>query len=292
MHRAIAILLSTLMVSCLPSAPARAEGTGHPPAQEEKNFFASVILPILNNVKKAMPSAPSGWIVDGDAKIDPAPDITNSAMHYLRFTCTTTYKRVKGVREETKKLDDAYAESRRRHEDDARPRIDELINQQTEVSLALRKAARRRNQVQEKRLNDELEENGRKMRAIHEETDRKIAQDVEQFLVKDAEAAILVTLNDENAELLNGEPFYQPKAVFALRKEGGRSGATGWKEGRTLILFGEWQQTGQTVFRMKMGQPPFWPKVASIKITLIGDKRRVDELLNQMDLKAILSLMK
>ena len=75
------------------------------------------------------------------------------------------------------------------------------------------------------RLNDELDENGKTMRTLHEETDRKIALGVKHYLIKDAEASIRISLNDSRAELSLGEPVSVRGVGFALRREGGPAGA-------------------------------------------------------------------
>ena len=59
-----------------------------------------------------------------------------------------------------------------------------------------------------------------------------------------------------------------------------------------MILYGEWQQMDNGVFRGGVQHTPQNRKAQTIKIIITGDKNRVEELLKQMDRKAILSLMK
>ncbi len=264
-----------------------------PPAGDEGKFYASVVAPAMTAIKKALPPAPPGWVVAGEMKTDTAMlEKAVGGMRFLRFSCFISYKRVEGLREERKRLDDAYRESSSGHEEAVKPLIEELLKKQTRTSLKLRKATRRRNRPEVQRLNDELDENGKTMRALHEETDRKIAQDMENYLIKDSEASIRVSLNDNGAELQHGEPVSVRGAAFALRREGERAGATAWKEGRTLILYGDWQQERENTFRAKGEQQPFAPKAKTVKILITGEKKRVEQLLKKMDVKAILSLMK
>ena len=182
--------------------------------------------------------------------------------------------------------------SSERHGEEANAQIDDLLRQQTATSLALRKATRRKNQAEIQRLNDELDENGRKMHAIHEDVDTKISRDVDQYLIKDAEAGIDIVVNDEWAETVYGEPVSVSGAAFAFRREGERKGPMVWQEGKIIILFGDWQQAGNGVFRGQVLQRPQSQKVQTIKITITGDRNRAAELLKQMDRKSILSLMK
>jgi hypothetical protein len=270
-----------------------ADAVVHRATKEEKEFYVSAIVPALTVIKKAMPPAPEGWIITGETNIDNGPPVQVSGdIADLHISCMITYKRIAGVKEEQRRLDDRYAESSNRNREAAKLRIDELIQQQTETSLALRKATRRRNQPEMERLNDELEENGGKMRAIHEDVDRKISLDVEPYLVKDAEASILVSLNDTNADLSQGEPLAVPEAVHARRKEGERTGVTSWREGTMLILFGEWERMKDDRFRAKAEQPSFSSKARTITIVITGDRKRAESLIGRMNLKAILGLMK
>ena len=281
-----------MVFSCAASRIMAGDDT-QPAAGEEGKFNASVVAPAVTLIKKALPPAPPGWVVAGEMKLDPAPpERTMDKMRSLRFSCSISYKRVEGLQEERKRLDDAYRESSSRHEEAVKPLIEELLKKQTAASLKLRKATRRRNQPEVQRLNDELDENGKTMRALHEETDRNIAQDMESYLIKDAEASVRVSLNDNEAELLNGEPISVRGAAFALRREGGRTGATDWNEGQTLILYGNWQQERENAFRAEGEQQPFAPKAKTVKILITADKKRAEQLIKKMDVKPILSLMK
>ncbi len=293
MKRIRTSLIALSAIIALIAPPVNAGPAARPATKEERDLYASVVVPALNSIKNAMPPAPNGWIVASEAKIPSAPpeQVTGDPTG-LRFVYKITYKRIAGLKEEQRRLDDAYAESSSKNQEAAKPLIDDLIQQQTDTSLALRKASRRRDQHEMQRLNDELDENGRKMRAIHEDVDTRISRDVEPYLVKDAEASIRISINDNRSELLQGEPFVLQNAAFALRREGERSGIASWREGQTVILFGNWEPDGQGRFRANTGQPPFSPKVQTITITVTGGRKRADTLISQIDLRTILSLMK
>jgi hypothetical protein len=284
------ITLSAIITLMAPAVTA--DPAAHPATQGEKDFYASVVVPALKTIKKAMPPAPNGWVVASETQIPSAPpkQVTGD-LAALHVAYTITYKRLAGVRDEQRRLDDAYADSSNKNQEAAKPVIDELIRQQTETSLALRKASRRRNQHEMQRLNEELDENGRKMTTIHEDVDKRVSRDVEPYLVKDAEASIRISLNDNRLELPQGEAFVQQKAAFALRREGERLGITSWREGRTVILFGNWEPVGEDRFRAHTGQRPFSPKVQTIMITVTGDGKRADTLIARIDLRTILDLM-
>ncbi len=285
------ITSTVIMVLALACSIAAADAR-HPATKEEKNYYVSTIVPALTVVKKALPPAPKGWMIAEETGIpaDP-PDRVSSDIAGLHIAYLITYKRIAGVKEEQRRLDDLYAASSNKNRDAAKPRIDELIKQQTETSLALRKATRRKNQTEIERLNEELDENGRKMRAVHEDVDRNISLDVEPLLVKDAEASILVSLNDSRAELPQGEPLAFSKAAYALRKGGTRAGITSWREGQTMILFGGWEQENPGRFRAKAAPSSFSPKARTISIVITGDPRRSKELAGMIDFSAILGLM-
>ncbi len=237
----------------------------------------------LSVLKRAVPPAPGGWTAS-------VRDRTDSAAGLRKIRYAVTYTRVAGLREDQKRLDAAYAESSQRNREAVKPQIDELIRKQTEASLALRKAVRRRNAAEEKRLNEELEENGARMHALHEETDRKVAGDVAPFLVRDAEAGISIGLNEETAQLPGGGTVNVKGAAFALYRPGAASGATGWKEGELLVLYGEWRALGNSVFRV-LAPDGADRRIWSVRIVITGEQARAEQLLRQMDLKALLSLM-
>jgi hypothetical protein len=258
------------------------------PTPQEKNSFYKV----LNTVKKAMPAAPEGWAVAGESNLDSLAKLENDgANQSYRFTYQIQYKRISGIKEEKKRLNEIYAESSERHGEEANAQINDLLKQQTATSLALRKATRHNNQAEIQRLNDDLEENGRKMHAIHEDVDNKISHDVEQYLLKDTEASIDIIVNDERAEDVFGEPIPVSEAAFAFRREGERKGPMIWQEGKTVILFGNWHQIGIGSFRGDVLHRSEDRKIQTIKITISGARNRAMELLNQMDRKAIHSLI-
>lgn len=291
MYKFTSSIVAVFLILSLSAA--RADSASRPATQEEKEFYASVIVPAMTAVKNAMPAAPEGWTVASETKINSAPlERVSGYEGRMRFFYAVTYKRVTGVKEEQKMLNTVYTESSTKQAEAAKSRVEELIKQQTETSLALRKATRNKNRAEMQRLNDELEENGRKMRAIHDDVDTKISRDVEKYLVKDAEVTIRVTVNENIAELTQGESLPTADAAFALRKEGKRIGVTSWEEGQTLFLYGNWQPVRPDRFRANVDGPPFSPKAKTIVILLTGDRKRVDKLLKQIDQKAILNLMK
>lgn len=264
------------------------DGT-HSAVEGGKNFYLETLVPAITTVKKAMPPPPEGWIAASDNVLpEPVPGDSNQ----VHFHYQIIFRRVTGVQKEKKQLDDAFAESSRKHNEEARPLIEKIIDQQSKTARALLKATRNKNQTQIQRLNEELDENGRKMKALHDDIEEKIDREVEPYLVKDAEASIKVSINDTIAVLPAGKLFTSPATAFAIRKEGGRVGATGWNEGQIVLLYGDWQQESQDVFRATINQLVFAPKAKTIKIELSGDRKRMDELLKQMDINAILSLMK
>jgi hypothetical protein len=252
----------------------------------------TLTVQVLTRIKAALPAAPPGWIVGDETKIDEAPAAGSDQKPCLQTRYRIRYRRVAGVREEQRKLDEAYGESARRNQEAAKPQIEELIRQQTAVSLALKKATRHRNEAEQKRLNNELDENGRKMSALHEEMDRSISREVEPYLVKNAEAGITVSINEQAAEFApDGQAFEFSKAAFALRKDGERAGITGWSEGSLLILFGNWQRTGTNRFQGTIRPDEPKGRAQTIRVSITGDRKTADRLLKGMDLKSILSLM-
>lgn len=290
MQKNILMLIAAAFLLAVSAAPLAAGETQRAGRDEKKSFAASGPEE-LKAVKKAMPPAPPGWVVAGETTDAPRPGTASAGAGNLRFTYMIAYRRVSGVLQEKKMLSDAYAESSRKHRDEVRPLIDALIKQQTRTSLALKKASRRRNRVEEERLNNELDDHGRKMQALHDEVDGRIGLDVEPYLVRDAEASIRVDVNDDRAVVVpRGEPVSVPGAAFAFRREGERAGATTWKEGQTLVLYGQWEEKDR-VIRARPLPSSGDSKARTIKITVTGDRGRVEQLLGQTVLKTLLKLL-
>ncbi len=241
-------------------------------------------------VKKAFPPAPAGWALVESTNDSPHPARDAAGTGAPRFSCTVTYRRIQGVREEQKKLDEAYAESRARNEEAIKPQLVELFQTQNRIALKLRRATKRRNQTEIDRLNAELDDNGRTMRALHDETDRKISGEVEPYLVRDAEATIRISVNDSDAELQGGEPVAVRRSSFARRREGEQAGPTVWKNGQTLVLLGGWKQQEQNVFRAEAEQAAS-PAIRTISLLFTGDKKRVKALIKETDVKALQALI-
>lgn len=238
-------------------------------------------------IKSALPHAPAGWVVAGEQS---GQGHVQSRTGVRGVEYTRSYRRVEKIGEDRKQLDAVVAESSRRNREAAKPQIDELIRQQTVTSLALRKAVRRRNAAEEKRLNEELEKNGARMRALHEEADGRVARDVAPYLLRDAEASISIALDQDAAELSQGESLPVTDAAFALYRPGSAAGVTGWREGVLLVLYGDWRSRGSGVFQAQVPPGRGLP-VSTVRITITGDLVRAQQLLKQLDLKAVLSLM-
>jgi hypothetical protein len=280
------ILILVLMLAWSPAAVA-SEGEGQPSDQ-----IQSAAPPTLATIKAALPPAPSGWTIRDETKIDVAPGTNRGRQAAPAIRYQIRYRRIVGVRDEQRKLDEVFAESSRRNQEAAKPQIDELIRQQTAVSLALKKAERRRNEAEQKRLNDELVENGRKMSSLHEEIDRTISREVEPYLVKNAEALIEVGINVVAAEIpQEGKAFEYRRAAVALQTDGERAGMTEWKEGMLLILFGDWQRVETTRFRGTVRPDLPQGRAQTISLSITGEQKLAEQLLKAMDVKSILKLM-
>jgi len=294
MNKTVSFFISIiLLIISTATVGVHANDDAKPLDQDKNNFYKSAALSVRDKIRKAMPTAPVGWTASDEVKIDSFPDPESDGINqYYRFSYQIHYKRLAGIKEEKKRLAEVYAESSERHGEEVNAQIDDLLRQQTVASEALRKASRRKNVAEIQRLNNELEENGRKMRAIHEDVEDKISRDVGQYLLKDTEAVINIVVNNERAEDVYGDPLTVSEAAFAFRREGERKGPTTWQEGKTIILYGDWQQVGFGVFRGHLLPGPNNPKAQTICITITGARNRAVDLMNQMDSKAILSLMK
>jgi len=84
-----------------------------------------------------MPPPTDGWIAaSDDALPEPVPDESNQG----HFHYKTTFRRVAGIQKEKTRNNDAFAESSIKHNEEERPEIEKLIDQQSETARVLRNA--------------------------------------------------------------------------------------------------------------------------------------------------------
>jgi len=293
MNRTPLLLTILLVLTAASAAGAPPGGEMRSPTQEEQNFYASVVLPAMTTVRKAMPPAPRGWVVESETPIAPVlPAQVSGEAAVLRFSYTITYKREAGVEDEKKRLDEVHAEAQKKHNEAARTQTDELVKRKTATEQALKKAAKKKKRAEEKRLKKELEEIEGNLRAIPRDTEQAIMADVDDYLVRDTGVTVRVTVNDTSAGLADARYFSRPKAAYALKKEGGRVGPAGWTADQLLILYGDWEDAGKNAFRGKVDQKPLSPQVRTITVFIAGDKSRTEQFLKQMGMKDILGMLK
>ena len=265
----------------------------HPTTQEEKAFYTSVVVPALTTIERAMPPAPQGWTIESKSVIAPLlPDQISLEPGSLRYDYAITYKRVDGVSDEQKRLDEAAATVRKEAAESATMQLDQLMKKKTLTRQALLKAQNDKAVGRERRLKKELEELERNLKALPADTEQKILQATEPLLVKDAGLLVRLSLDESMIAFPEARAFTRPKVAFALRREGMRIGVTGWKETEVLILYGDWQEVQPNSFRGRMEKKPFWPKPQTVMLSVTGDEKRTTQFLKQVGLKDIVGLMK
>ena len=290
------LLCTLLIVVVLSAAGASGAPAGvdlRPPTPEEKDFYASVALPAMTLVKKAMPPVPQGWIVESETPVAPAlPALVSDDAGRLWFSYTITYKRKADFERERKQLEEAIAEARKELEAAAKTRTDGLTKKRLETEGALKKAAAKKNDPDEHRLKQELEDIKGRLLSIPEETERAIAAETEDHLVRDTAFTVRLTVNATTASFPTARYFSRPRAAYALKKEGGRVGLTGWKLDQVLLLYGDWDDAGKDSFRGKAEQRSFSSRVRTIAIMIEGDPLRIDQFLGHTGMRDILGLMR
>jgi len=293
MKSIVPVLVVLMFLASGASCPANAEGEMHPPTLEEKAFYANVVVPALTTIERAMPPAPQGWAIESRTVIAPSlPDQVSQEPGSFRYDYAVTYKRVEGVSEEQKRLDETAALVQKEAVDAASVRNDELMKKKTLTRQALFKAQKDKALGRERRFKKELEELERNLNALLGETEQKILQATEPLLVKDAGFLVRLSLDEGTIVFPDAKAFTRAKVAFALRKEGTRTGMTGWKETESLVLYGDWQEVQPNSFRARMEKKPFRPKPQTILLSVTGDEKRTNQFMKQMGLKEIVGLMK
>jgi hypothetical protein len=220
------------------------------------------------------------------------PDQVSQEPGSLRYDYAITYKRIDGVSDEQKRLDETAAAVRKEATDAAKVRRDKLMKKKTLTRQALFKAQNNQEEAKEKRFKKELAKIEGDLKALTGDTEQKILQATEPLLVKDAVLSIRLSLDEGTIAFPEARAFTRPKVAFALRREGMRIGVTEWKETEVLILYGDWQEVQPNSFRARMEKKPFGPKPQTIMLSVIGDEKRTTQFLKQMGLKDIVGLMK
>ncbi len=261
--------------------------------QQEQAFYASSIVPALHVIKRSLPSAPEGWAREAETAIEAGSSgIPASDIEGFHFTYTVSYRRTAGVGEETAKLHRAAEEVLKRNNDEAEAQLRDLMSKQADTEKDIRKAQQSKETGRERRLRKQLGEIQKSIGDVPQERDRKIREETDPLLVRDTVLEVSVTVNESFAEYPDLRSFTRPKAAFALRKDGEREGSLGWKPGRTVILYGDWQEVKNNSFRLRREERPLSPRAQSILIAITGDRTRAEQFLKRTDLRSILELMK
>lgn len=287
------VVLGCFLCIFFSSAPViQGDGVLRPATTEEKNFYASVVVPTLKAVQKAMPPAPEGWIKESESSIAPSlPEQISGEPGRFQYSYTVSYKRIEGVADEMQQFNEAYAESLKTHTDSAKIKLDELEKKMTQIDADLEKARKQKAVGRENRLKKDFEEINLQMQQIPNDFDQAIIADTEPFLVKDTAITITVSINDQDVLFPGTRAFSRPRSAFALRKEGDRDGFTTWRESRSIILYGDWQEVRPNVFHANYQQPPFSSRVRTVVFDIVGDAKRVDQFLKKMAVKDIVGMM-
>jgi hypothetical protein len=283
----------SLVLSVFGTIPLAAEESARVPTQQEINYYAYVVVPTLETISKAVPTAPEGWVVENKTVIEPVlgKTVTNSP-GAMQYDFSISYRRVDGVAEETKQLEDAYQASKAASEVESLVRLADLREELGQFDANIRVAQKRNQSGKERKLTKERENIVAQIEAVPAETEKKIRDETEPLLVRDAGVTIRVSLNVRDVTMPGAKGFTRPRCAFAVRVDGAREGLLRWREGRSLVLYGDWEEVRPNVFHAVGEWPQFSPAVRTIAIELTGDATRVEQFLKRMALKDIVGLMK
>ncbi len=219
------------------------------------------------------------------------PDQVSIGPGSFRYDYAITYRRIDGVGDEQKRLDETAATVQKEMQEAARAQTKKLMTKKTLTRRALFKARNNQDAEKEKQFKRELTKIERDLAALPGETEQKILQATEPLLVKDAGLLVRLSLDEDAVVFPDAKAFTRARVAFALRKEGMRVGVTGWKETETLILYGDWQEVQPNSFRARMEKKPFGRKPQAILLSVTGDEKRAARFLKQLSLKDIVGLM-
>ena len=291
MHRKLAFSVVLLLLLAL--GPRLAEAAAREFTPQEQDFLDRTLVPAMMVIKIAMPPVPSGWTAGDETTAEALKaSLSSGDIADLHFTYAVTFLWTGDSRGEHRDREADAQAIAQRITAEAEGRTAELTRKMAETEKAIAKAKKRKEAGKERKLRKQLAELRTSAAAAAGERDRRIQEETEPLVPRDQAVEIRITVNERSADYPELSPASRPKAAFALRREGERDGLTGWREGRTVILYGDWQEVKNNSFRLRSEQRPFPTRAQSIRIDVTGDRTRTEQLLRRMNIRSILELMK
>jgi len=246
----------------------------------------TAMMTVLQTAQKAMPPAPTGWVVSGDDK----PYVTESVCRDdestpWRYDYSRDYERVDDQAVRNQALGDAGAQMSADMKA-KQPRMDAVMAKIQELSLAAVAAGEKGDYDKVDEINAQIQEASAEMEQIMAEGGTLDRMDAATDAAnRDTRIDIVVDVNSGHGLFGYGaeKTAAPPGADGAYRwtdAEGSNVNET------RMILFGTWQTDGEAfdpVF--KAGVAPTAAQAISIRIT--ADESRIDSVVDSIDYRKI-----
>lgn len=294
------VLSAPLML--LTADPVRADGACsiRPSTQAEKNFAVAV----KTALKNALPPAPAGWGVVEEGTVAAEEQVCVGQEKYpMHISFSRQYRQVEGMEQRERGLQLALMNTMPTSEQMAKREalMSRRMAKVQEVVDLLQKAGERQDLKEMDRLSKESEKIDKRFDAPIKAMDEDLAQAqrraTEKYLLRDAAAEIYLHVNWEVSEIMQGRQLQVPGAVGAFRvSEGERSGESDWREGTTLIFLGNWRLSAPKPdgpeIKAAMNKSLPHTKAQTLRIQIVADKDRANQLTQKMNLNALQALIR
>lgn len=288
---ALAGLLLAGALTLLP-APVRADGDSRPATAAETAFFRRV-LPAL---AKAAPPGPAGWELSEQSDTAPPRRMgVGTEVEPLRATYRLTWSDTARLRQAQEAQAAAGAAAMQRLSGEQSTADQE--KRMEELAQKLGAAAERGDAAEVKRLQAQMEEVSQAMAKVFERQDRELKAAMDPHQARDAEAALLITVNVFGEDFIGRITPEKPVAGLASYRQAGEDDPRyGWREGTTWVFLGPgWKlvkNEDSAHMENESRSELAHTEVQTMVVRVQADPKRARKLIEAMDWNALKALVK
>jgi hypothetical protein len=250
----------------------------------------SAMTTTLESVRAALPQAPDGWVIGGYEELSapPATRCADSDGIPWGYGFSRHYNRADDVAER----EQAQAEAQAAIQADMaakQPRIDALIAKGQELFVAIGEAVQAGDQARVDALDREYQALQAEIESAYTDSSTQSQYDaLGAAISQDRTMSIAVEINATAGYIEGMQASEAPAgASHAFRGQTTEGGVT---EGRTLVMFGDWEERESNILGSKKRDVSD-AAAHAILVTVTADPARLDTLLAAIDFDAIAALV-
>lgn len=267
--------------------PAFADGDSRPATDQEEKFHALV----MGAFENALPPGPQGWEEDRQA-VEPLGAVSPGAENYpfqesYRVAWTDLQRR--------EEAEPAKLEALTRIMNAPDPEGQELTRRNERLAEQFGDAIGKGDQARATRLGKEIDELQKKLQALNEARDKRVAEAFEKHSPRDTSLVVSLAANQFSESFSPETAADAPIAgglVFRAREEFDENG--GWREGTTYVLLGKgWKLMKDGGTWVEIKPRPGAPSLAvqAIVVRVDGEAARAKAFLGKVDWASLKKLL-